>query len=98
MYLVFIHMPGESCCRRLRSLLCYVFRALINSLVLIVAWLPSDSTENCVFKLFCFELTVISFDSSKCCCCVFVIRFVKSLKYLTVGPYHGRFSEAGLLE
>ena len=35
MYLVFIRMPGESYCRRLRSLLylCYVFRALINSLV-----------------------------------------------------------------
>ena len=36
MYLVFTHMPGESYRRRLRSLLlysCYVFRALINSLV-----------------------------------------------------------------
>ena len=36
MYLVFIHMPGESYCRQHRSLLlylCYVFRALINSLV-----------------------------------------------------------------
>ena len=35
MYLVFTRMPGESCCRRLRSLLylCYVFPALINSLV-----------------------------------------------------------------
>ena len=36
MYLVFTGMPGESYHRRLRSLLlhfCYVFRALINSLV-----------------------------------------------------------------
>ena len=36
MYLVFTCMPGESYRRRLRSLLlylCYVFRALINSLV-----------------------------------------------------------------
>ena len=36
MYLVFTRMPGESYLRRLRSLLlylCYVFRALINSLV-----------------------------------------------------------------
>ena len=35
-YLVFTHMPGESYRRRLRSLLfylCYVLRALINSLV-----------------------------------------------------------------
>ena len=34
MYLVFTRMPGESCRRRLRSLLlylCYVFRALINN-------------------------------------------------------------------
>ena len=36
MYLVFTRMPGESYRRQLRSLLlciCYVFRALINSLV-----------------------------------------------------------------
>ena len=36
MYLVLIRMPGESYCRRLKSLLlcsCVVFRALINSLV-----------------------------------------------------------------
>ena len=36
MYLVFTRMPGECYRRRLRSLslyLCYVFRALINSLV-----------------------------------------------------------------
>ena len=36
MYLVFTRMAGESYRRRLRSLflcLCYVFRALINSLV-----------------------------------------------------------------
>ena len=36
MYLVFTRMPGESYRRRLRSLLlylCYVFRALINSIV-----------------------------------------------------------------
>ena len=35
MYLVFTHMPGESYCRRLRSLLlclCGVFQTLINSL------------------------------------------------------------------
>ena len=36
MYFAFTRIPGESYCRRLRSLLylCYVFRALINSLVL----------------------------------------------------------------
>ena len=36
MYLVFTRMPGESYHKQLRSLLlylCYVFRALINSLV-----------------------------------------------------------------
>ena len=36
MYLVFTRMPGESYRRRLRSLLlhlCYVIRALINSIV-----------------------------------------------------------------
>ena len=36
MYLAFTCMPGESYCRQLRSLLlylCYVFQALINSLV-----------------------------------------------------------------
>ena len=33
MYLVFTLMPGESYRRRLRLYLCYVFRALINSLV-----------------------------------------------------------------
>ena len=33
MCLVFTHMPGESYCRRLRSLLLRLFRALINSLV-----------------------------------------------------------------
>ena len=34
MYLVFTCMPGESYHRRLKSLLylCYIFRALINSL------------------------------------------------------------------
>ena len=40
MYLVFTRMPGESYRRRLGSLLldlCYVFRALINSLVLTLA-------------------------------------------------------------
>ena len=37
MYFAFTRIPGESYCRRLRSLLylCYVFRALINSLVLV---------------------------------------------------------------
>ena len=40
MYLVFTRMPGESYHRRLRSLLhlCYVFRALINSLECWVRW------------------------------------------------------------
>jgi len=37
MYLVFTCMPGESYCRRVGSLLllclCYVFKALLNSLV-----------------------------------------------------------------
>ena len=39
MYIKFTCMPGESYRRRLRSLLlylCYVFRALIDSLVLIL--------------------------------------------------------------
>ena len=45
MYLVFTRMPGESCRRRLRPLLlflCYVFRALIKSLLcwvlIIILW------------------------------------------------------------
>ena len=40
LYLVFTRMPGESYSRRLRSLLylCYVFRALINSLVCWFIW------------------------------------------------------------
>ena len=45
MYLVFTRMPGESYCRRLRSLLlclCDVFRAQINSLVLVLTELKSD--------------------------------------------------------
>ena len=61
MYLVFTRMPGESYRRRLRSLLlylCYVFRALINSLV---CWYPALvlplssrlalAVKNVVFKL-----------------------------------------------
>ena len=35
LYLVFTHMPGETYCMRIRSLLlylCYAFRALSNSL------------------------------------------------------------------
>ena len=39
MYLVFTCMPGESYRRRLRSLslhLCYLFRALINSLCVVI--------------------------------------------------------------
>ena len=41
MYLVFTRVPGESYCTRLRSLLlylCYVFRAVINSLVCCVCY------------------------------------------------------------
>ena len=44
MYLVFTRVPGESYCRRLRSLLlylCYVFRALLNSLV---CWFRLEKT------------------------------------------------------
>ena len=45
MYLVFTRMPGESYRRRLGSLLlclCDVFRALINSLVLVLTKLNRD--------------------------------------------------------
>ena len=45
MYLVFTRMPGESYRRRLGSLLLYVcdvFRALINSLVLVLTKLSRD--------------------------------------------------------
>ena len=40
MYLVFIRMPDDSYRRRLMSLLCLfdVFRALINSCLLILLW------------------------------------------------------------
>ena len=47
MYLVFTRMPGESCHRWLRSLLlylCYIFWALINSLVGWFDWLFDFST------------------------------------------------------
>ena len=53
MYLVFTRMPGEHYSRRLRSLLlylCYVFRALINSLVLGVRVTQSESTLSLSLK------------------------------------------------
>ena len=46
-YLVFTHMAGESYRRRLRSLLlylCYVLRALINSLVCFDNFRPNFSS------------------------------------------------------
>ena len=52
MYLVFTRMPGESYIRRLRSLLlylCYVFRALINSLV---CWFCTSALSLVLFQ-FC---------------------------------------------
>ena len=55
MYLVFIHMPGESYYRRLRSLLlclCEVFQALINSLMCFVFVV----VVGCVF---CFRVVVV---------------------------------------
>ena len=56
MYLVFTRMPGESYRRRLGSLLlhsCYVFRALINSLV---CWFLTETGFSCCFLfLFCFS-------------------------------------------
>ena len=60
MYFVFTRMPGESYRRRLRSLLlylCYVFRALINSLV---CW-------------FCALYFRYAPARCCCCCCCFVI-------------------------
>ena len=48
MCLVFTPMPGESCCRRLRSLLlclCDVFRALVNSLL---CSFVTVTTEHCL--------------------------------------------------
>ena len=70
MYLVFTRMPGESYRRRLSSLLylCYVFRALINSLV---------RCSCCFFLSFCSDLGqellllislfVLTLDESSCC-------------------------------
>ena len=59
MYLVFTRMPGDSYRRRLRSLLlylCYVFRALINSLV---CWFCTNA-----LALFCFWVLIeLSFSS-----------------------------------
>ena len=51
MYLVFTRMPGESYRRRLRSLLlylCYVFRALINSLV---CWFYTSALGLVLFQI-----------------------------------------------
>ena len=51
MYLVFTRMPGESYRRRLRSLLlylCYVFRALINSLV---RWFCTSARSLVLFQM-----------------------------------------------
>ena len=51
MYLVFTRMPGESYRRRLRSLLlylCYVFRALINSLV---CWFCTSALDLVLFQI-----------------------------------------------
>ena len=61
MYLVFTPMPGESYRRRLRPLLvylCYVFQALINSLVYyICVYILYDSE-----KLMCTLKALIHFD------------------------------------
>ena len=49
MYLVFTRMPGENYRRQLRSLLmylCYVFRALINSLCVVFYLDKGDYSEN----------------------------------------------------
>lgn len=47
-----------------------------------LAWLHSDSIENCAFSMQWF-----TFDSPKCCCCVLVNRFVSySEIFLTVCP------------
>ena len=65
MYLVFTRMPGESYRRRLGSLLvylCYVFEALIHSLV---CW-----CYICVYgseKLMCTLKALIHFDQSQVC-------------------------------
>ena len=51
MYLVFTRMPGESYCRRLRSLLlclCDVFRMLINSLI---CWFCTSALGLVLFQI-----------------------------------------------
>ena len=52
MYLVFTRMPGESYCRRLRSLLlclCDVFRTLINSLI---CWFCTSALGLVLFQIY----------------------------------------------
>ena len=71
MYLVFTSMPGESYHRQFRSSLlhlCYVFRALINSLV---CWLCTSALGFILFQIYnthnfyvCLYVTVINSLSS----------------------------------
>ena len=72
MYLAFTRMPGESYCRRLRSLLlclCDVFRELINSLVcLLILFRRSD--------LRCFRPK--QFTSRLACNCMYFCVYMLS--------------------
>ena len=78
MYLVFTRMPGESCRRRLRILLysCYLFRALINSLVdysnallvfvdLIALWNPARFERRRIDR----RVDVVELITMLCCLC-----------------------------
>ena len=80
MYLVFMRMPGESYCRRLRSSLLYLwddFGMLINSLVCWLATLNVDEGFHCIvlyrrrcwIVLFCHNLCVIRVSLNRLTSC-----------------------------
>ena len=76
MYLVFTRMPGESYRRQLRSLLlylCYIFRALINSLVGCYYTKPSRYSLLQMCVLFLCYYTKPSHDSLLQVCVVCVL-------------------------
>ena len=72
MYLLFTRMPGQSYRRRLRSLLlclCYVFRALINSLVCVFQYLTEETIWGEQFLLLNFAVVVVLEEPALCLSC-----------------------------
>ena len=89
MYLVFTRMPGESYHRRLKSLLlylCYVFRALINSLE---CWFCTSALGLVLFQIserMCSDLILLY---------VIIITWRRTLEMLPA-PTRSCFPRAGL--